>query len=375
MVLTRLKIASLWVVLWCSLCSFPAHAVLSEGLIALDEENYVKAYEILKPFAERGNAYAQYGLATIYRVGTDEMPKNEKKTVEWMLKASEQGHAGAQFGLALSYVLGKGVPKNQKQYVHYVEKAAHSGHTEAQYFLGMVYKNGEGIKKNETAAAKWFALAAEKGHEGAQMSLGLHYVIGAGVPRDKVLGYKWLSLSAANGNEKAPKLRDDLEEDMTGAAIEKAQEMTRTFVAKEEELINQPDILVGLRKDPKKNETGLFADLPDLSQPSMNDPTINTAATSQARPEPSLGQASDSIEPANNNETADPLAPLGNLSAGPKMVLAVIGSVLTVLIGWVTWSVMSVPNPKTGTNYIRNGATIGLALAIVTTGVLTIAQN
>ena len=105
---------------------------------------------------------------------------------------------------------------------------AEAGDRKAQYSLGVIYNNGDGIPQDYGQSAKWWKLAAEQGSAAAQNILGLSYILGeGGVGKDLVLAHMWLNIAATNGNDTAAKMRKNVTEQMTPAALVKAQTMAR----------------------------------------------------------------------------------------------------------------------------------------------------
>jgi hypothetical protein len=81
-----------------------------DGLKAYIRGNYYEAFNNWLPFAEKGNAEAQYFLGYMYHYG--EIPENDAEAVRWYRLAAEQGHVYAQYNLADMYDYGQGVPEN-----------------------------------------------------------------------------------------------------------------------------------------------------------------------------------------------------------------------------------------------------------------------
>jgi len=73
----------------------------------------------------------------------------------------------------------------------------------------------------------WYRLAAELESASAQATLGGMYERGRGVPQDNAIAHMWYNIGAANGYDLGGFNRDALAEQMTPAAIEKAQAMAR----------------------------------------------------------------------------------------------------------------------------------------------------
>ena len=107
------------------------------------------------------------------------------------------------------------------------EPLAEQGDYLVQYLLGIMYDNGQGVIQDHKEAFKWYKLAAEQGVAGAQFNIGLMYYKGQGVIQNYTMAHMWLNIGAANGIENGGTNRDNIAEEMTSAAIEKAQAMAR----------------------------------------------------------------------------------------------------------------------------------------------------
>lgn len=98
---------------WC-VVALTGHAKadsMSDALRALDEGNHAKAAKLFKPLAAKGNAVAQFKLATLYYNGKG-VPKNLKEAAKLYRLSAEQGHVVAQSNFATMYYRGEGVPKD-----------------------------------------------------------------------------------------------------------------------------------------------------------------------------------------------------------------------------------------------------------------------
>lgn len=84
---------------------------LSDAQRAFDEGSYIKAAKLFRPLAEKGNAMAQFKLATMYYNGKG-VTKNFKEALRLYRISAEQGHVVAQSNLATMYYRGDGVPKD-----------------------------------------------------------------------------------------------------------------------------------------------------------------------------------------------------------------------------------------------------------------------
>ena len=119
--------------LWLCLAAPAFAGPLEDGLAAYEQKDYATALRLWRPFAEQGNADAQYNLGVMYDKG-------------------------------------KGVPQDYVQAVAWYRKAADRGNAIAQYNLGNRYDNGKGVPQDYVQAHKWFNLAAAAGSapEGAE---------------------------------------------------------------------------------------------------------------------------------------------------------------------------------------------------------------
>ena len=126
-----------------------------------------------------------------------------------------------------------GAPQDYETAVNWYTLAAEQGYADAQFSLGVMYANGRGAPQDDKTAVKWYTLAAEQGDADAQFNVGWMYGNGLGVPQDNVYAYMWGEIAASNGHENGNELRDLVAKEMTAAQIEKAEELAREFIRKE----------------------------------------------------------------------------------------------------------------------------------------------
>lgn len=146
------------------------------------------------------------------------------EAVEWFRKAAAQGHAGAQFNLGSMYRRGEGVAQDDKATVEWYRKAAEQGDDKAQFTLGYMYANGEDVAQDFAEAVKWYRKAAEQGHTDAQYSLGVMYTNGKDVAQNLQEAYKWSLLAAAQGDATSKVNAGRIEEHLTAADKQAAQD-------------------------------------------------------------------------------------------------------------------------------------------------------
>ena len=92
-------------------------------LHAMQQKNYAQAVQLLRPWAERGDARVQGGLGAMYYDGQG-VAQDYAKAREWFEKAAAQGEAWAQYNLGLMYEYGQGVAKDLLKAREWLEKVA-----------------------------------------------------------------------------------------------------------------------------------------------------------------------------------------------------------------------------------------------------------
>lgn len=195
---------------------------------ALDEEkpDYASVESLVKELAEKGNAEAQYLLATVYRLADDPL-HDTAKYVEWIQKAAaggweaakeqmaeetsqtdkwaEQGNAMGMCMAAAEYRDGKtlsGLPheKDILKAIELFEKAFAAGAKEGAKELAKMYEEGIGVSSDPAKAHEWTLKAAELGDVVSQVSAGLNFLRGNGVAKDAITAVKWFKKAAEQGS-------------------------------------------------------------------------------------------------------------------------------------------------------------------------------
>ena len=131
---------------------------LTSGISAFESKQFVRAYELLFPLAEKGNADSLYRLAIMTQNGLG-MVANKEKALAWMQSAAEQGFDLAQHGLAFMYMEGECVEQDYAQAIHWFKLASEQGLAGAQATLGNMYQEGLGVEVDLDEAKRWFAKA------------------------------------------------------------------------------------------------------------------------------------------------------------------------------------------------------------------------
>ena len=114
--------------------------------------------------AEKGDAEAQYVVASMNRSNYTGIRTDANKAFLWYNKAAEQGHEEAQRALGRCYEHGTIVPKNMEKANYWYAKASEQYKTKTQYYKsGINYYNGTGVPKDVEKARHYLTLAGEQG--------------------------------------------------------------------------------------------------------------------------------------------------------------------------------------------------------------------
>ncbi len=181
------------------LAAAPAHAGWEDAVGAYNKGDYATAAKEFRPFAEQGQATAQYILGWIFQNG-DGVKQDLAESAKWYQKSAEKGNADAQYALGSLYAAGAGVKRDDAEAVKWFRKAAEQGKAGAQYILGYMLTAGEGAPKNEAEGISWYRKAADQGLPDAQYALGLGLAYGKGANKDEAEANQWFKKAADQGN-------------------------------------------------------------------------------------------------------------------------------------------------------------------------------
>ena len=133
-----------------------AAGTLEIGIKAYSHGDHRRAFAVLKPLAQRGNAVAQFNVGLMY----DE---------------------------------GKGVPQSFSHAFKWYARAAENGLIEAQYTVGYFHRWGRGMKQNVVKAHMWLNLAASGGvrHAGEERYDEEQVMTGAQIAKAQELAVAW----------------------------------------------------------------------------------------------------------------------------------------------------------------------------------------
>ena len=104
---------------------------LEDGTRAFEQNDWVPALMLLQPFAEQGNARAQFMVGAMYFRGWG-VTEDLEAGLEWIRKAADQGFVEAQSDLGIAYLNGRGTKRDYAQAMKWFIKAADQGDSAAQ---------------------------------------------------------------------------------------------------------------------------------------------------------------------------------------------------------------------------------------------------
>jgi localization factor PodJL len=150
----------------------------------------------VQQLANQGNVLALTILGLRAVDGTDGVAVNLPEAIKYLTQAAEKGQAVAQYRLATLYERGQGVAVDPARASHWYELSASQGNRKAMHNLAVFYAS----KKDMANAARWFAKAAALGLSDSEFNLAVLYERGDGVPQSLADAFKWYSIAAAAGD-------------------------------------------------------------------------------------------------------------------------------------------------------------------------------
>lgn len=124
-------------------------AMFSVNTYALETINQSEnVFRFQQKLANKGNAYAQYKLATMYETGVG-VDADINKAKQWYQQASAQGVKAASDRFTYLIVKEQGFNKVEHMaWLEGVEAGAKKREVESMHLLGQLYHKGLGVKKN-----------------------------------------------------------------------------------------------------------------------------------------------------------------------------------------------------------------------------------
>ena len=108
--------------------------IYQQAALAYQKQDFVSAFRLLFPLAQKGDKTAQHNLAVLYQDGLG-VEANAKLALYWYEKAAAQGHHEAMNNLAARYATGTGVKQDMNKAKMWYKKAAQAGNIHATTML------------------------------------------------------------------------------------------------------------------------------------------------------------------------------------------------------------------------------------------------
>ena len=155
------------------------------------EQDYARAYEILKAEADRGNPLALYDVGFMHLNGLH-VEMDAAGAQEWFARAykafrqeeQRENNAYLQYRIGKMHRAGCGVDPDDALAAEWFRKSAGQGNQFAEYSLGTMYYAGKGVEQDYGQAFRLFKASAAQGNVFALYELGRMYEKGAGIPAD-----------------------------------------------------------------------------------------------------------------------------------------------------------------------------------------------
>jgi hypothetical protein len=166
--------------LLCSVFPILSHAgQLEDAKAAIQNEDFIKAFGLLRPLAEENDAEAQFLLGSLYIKGQG-VEKDDEEGMSWVMKAARQGHdearlrafavhlnlasqgeATSMYNTGIMCLQGWGGEQDTNLCLDWLETGAEFGHVRSAKALSGIYEKGKfGVTPDEKKASYWSDIAA-----------------------------------------------------------------------------------------------------------------------------------------------------------------------------------------------------------------------
>lgn len=170
---------------------------LTDGIAAYEAKDYPRAYSLLLPLAEGGDAEAQFLIGDLYFDGKGEA-QDYAAAIAWFTKAAKQGHARSLGSLGYMSDLGVGTAKDEKKALCLYIASAQRGYANAQWNLSRWYAE-HGSRERENY---WLGRAERQGQKAALRFLAEIWLLNP-ARFDKTKAYLYLLVAAKKGDPEA----------------------------------------------------------------------------------------------------------------------------------------------------------------------------
>jgi TPR repeat protein len=218
---------------------------VAEGVNALKESDFQKAYTLLMPKAIEGDAEAQVYVGLLFLFNNDAVTSNIQTAEMWIEKsakqgnlmglhylgyinnscnapfcdeavaiqnyqmAAEKGYIPSQVALAWMYYRKPFEPSASERVMYWFGKAAESGSLEAKIALAEIYYEGRLVSADYGKALAYLkevvdqrnTKAIDEDTSQAKYLLGMMYAKGLGVAKDEAMAFHWFREAVQEGEQ------------------------------------------------------------------------------------------------------------------------------------------------------------------------------
>lgn len=186
------------------------------GQKAYLSSDFKRARKLWHQAAAKGHLFAQWRLATLYRMGKGTVVNHAQAFKYYNLVARQYSDDNSNISrlqvtidaiVKLGHYYRNGVEKTKikadprRALALYKMAATHYGHSGAQLALGQIYLKGKIVKKHTERGVRWIVLAARKNNAQAQAALGNIYWIGKYVRQNKRRALTWYMLASQSARQ------------------------------------------------------------------------------------------------------------------------------------------------------------------------------
>ena len=141
------------------------NAIKQKADALLDEGEVEALYELLAPFLEQNDAYAQFLYSGFSLESTGETEEEfEARSMRLLEQASEGGVAEASYRLGVIGLYGDFADANAKSSSEYFERAIAQGHSHSKFTYGFnLYYGVSDIQQDKTRGLQLMEEAAQEG--------------------------------------------------------------------------------------------------------------------------------------------------------------------------------------------------------------------
>jgi len=134
------------------------------GRLYLEHNASKKAEVVLSKACDAKDRWSCSQLGKLYAAGSEEISKDNNKSLKFYDKACEFGSRTSCNLLGMGYLEGKEMEKEINKALDYLSKACDKAEASACRELGLIYENGkEGIKKNKFKSLNFLSQACKFG--------------------------------------------------------------------------------------------------------------------------------------------------------------------------------------------------------------------